>query len=127
MADPIRIGFIGCGLVARAHARGLSTVEDVMIGPVHDIDTDRAERFAAESGPSAEVVGDSAAVIVNCDAVYVCTWTAAHPPAVAAIAAAGKPVFCEKPLAVDLAAAEAGQRGLLATDLIAGLRACLNP
>jgi predicted dehydrogenase len=34
--------------------------------------------------------------------VYICTWTSEHPRLVAAACARGLPVFCEKPLAVDL-------------------------
>ena len=45
------------------------------------------------------------AVIETSDVIYVCTWTSEHPDIVAAAARAGKPVFCEKPLAVDLATA----------------------
>ncbi|MEM8926056.1 MAG: Gfo/Idh/MocA family oxidoreductase, partial [Actinomycetota bacterium] len=40
------------------------------------------------------------------DAVYVCTWTSEHPAAVRTVVEAGRPVFCEKPLAVDLAGVE---------------------
>jgi predicted dehydrogenase len=52
-------------------------------------------------------VGSEAEVIERCDAVYVATWTSEHPRLVADVAAAGKAVFCEKPLGVDLAAARA--------------------
>jgi predicted dehydrogenase len=44
-------------------------------------------------------------VVERCDAVWVCTPTAAHREAVDAALAAGRAVFCEKPLATDLAAA----------------------
>jgi predicted dehydrogenase len=44
-------------------------------------------------------------VIDACDAVYVCTWTSAHPRLVEAAASRGRAVFCEKPLATDLAGA----------------------
>ena len=43
----------------------------------------------------------------GCDAVYVCTWTSEHPRLVAAAVERGLAVFCEKPLATTLAAAEA--------------------
>jgi predicted dehydrogenase len=40
-------------------------------------------------------------VIEAADAVYITTWTSEHPRLVAKVAAAGKAVFCEKPLGVD--------------------------
>jgi predicted dehydrogenase len=57
-------------------------------------------------------------VIEASDAVYVCTWTAAHPPLVAAAAEANRAVFCEKPLAVDLAAAEAMTESVTAAGVV---------
>ena len=39
--------------------------------------------------------------------MYVTTWTSEHRRLVSAVAAAGKPVFCEKPLGTDLADAQA--------------------
>jgi predicted dehydrogenase len=46
------------------------------------------------------------AVLDAVDAVYVCTWTSEHPRLVAAAAERGLAVFCEKPLAPSLAAAQ---------------------
>jgi predicted dehydrogenase len=51
-------------------------------------------------------VASAEAVVSDCDALYVCTWTAAHEDAVAHAASAGIPVFCEKPLSTDLAGAQ---------------------
>jgi myo-inositol 2-dehydrogenase / D-chiro-inositol 1-dehydrogenase len=52
------------------------------------------------------VLDDVDAVIAACDAVFVCTWTAAHLEEVDRLCAAGVPVFCEKPLSTELATAE---------------------
>lgn len=106
----LTIGFVGCGLIARSHAAGLSKVPDVRIGPVFDIDPERAARFAAETGGDA--VESLSAVVEQAEAVYVCTWTSEHPAVVRAVADAGKPVFCEKPLAIDLATASAMTDGV---------------
>ena len=46
-------------------------------------------------------------VLDGCDAIYVCSWTSEHPRLVAAAVELGLAVFCEKPLATTLAAAEA--------------------
>lgn len=100
----LRIGFIGCGLIARSHARGLAKSSRASIGPVTDVDQQRAAGFATETG--GHVVADAADVVANSDAVYVCTWTSAHLPMVELVVGEGRPVFCEKPLSTDLASAQ---------------------
>jgi predicted dehydrogenase len=104
----MRIGFAGSGLIAWAHALGLramieSGVVEAEIGAVHDRSETRAQRFAEAFG--AEVVGDLPALMRRCDAVWICTPTSAHRQAVDEALAAGRAIFCEKPLATDLAGA----------------------
>jgi predicted dehydrogenase len=100
---------VGTGVIAWAHAIGLQAmiradVLDAAVVAVHDLDDARAEGFAAVNGATA--VASLAQVLDSCDALWVCTPTAAHRGAVEAAAARGLPVFCEKPLATDLAGAE---------------------
>ncbi len=104
MRKPLRIGFLGTGLIAENHARGLSATDDATIVACYDIDAERCERFAANHDAAA--MDTPEAVIASSDAIYVCAWTAAHPELVAAAADAGRAVFCEKPLAVDLTTVE---------------------
>ncbi len=100
----VRVGFLGTGLIGHHHARSLARAGDrVRIVDCFDPDRDRAEGFAAAYGGGVATLVDE--VIDAADAVFVCTWTAAHPPLVKAVAAAGRAVFCEKPLAVNLAEA----------------------
>jgi len=104
------IGFVGTGLISWAHAVGLQAmiragVIDAAVRCVYDVDSDRASVFAAMN--EAAAVSGLAEVVAQCDAVWVCTPTAAHREAVEAAVAAGCGVFCEKPLAPDLAGAEA--------------------
>lgn len=94
----VKVGFIGAGLIARFHARNLVHAQ-AELAACHDLDGQRAGDFAAEFG--GEAVGDAAAVIDRCDAVYICTWTSAHAEHVLAAARAGRAIFCEKPLAVN--------------------------
>lgn len=102
----VRVGFVGCGLIARSHAnklRGSVEADHARIVSVFDVDPERTESFAgahdAHEATSAEQVIDAV------DAVYVTTWTSAHAEVVHMAAAAGRAIFCEKPLAVDLAIA----------------------
>jgi myo-inositol 2-dehydrogenase/D-chiro-inositol 1-dehydrogenase len=102
----VRVGFLGAGLIATFHSKMLRGCgEDVAWAGVYDPDVARREAFAADSGATA--CGSEEEVLDGCDAVYVCTWTSEHPRLVSAAVARGLPVFCEKPLAPDLAGAEA--------------------
>jgi predicted dehydrogenase len=106
----LRIGFVGAGLIAWAHGLGLKAmidggVIDASVEAVHDQRERRARSFAEAMG--ANVVDDTATVAARCDAIWVCTPTAAHRHAVDESIAAGRAVFCEKPLAVDLPQATA--------------------
>jgi predicted dehydrogenase len=102
----VRIGFFGAGLIAGFHARSLAASgADFVFAGVHDTDPDRADEFASWTG--ATVCASEGDVLDSCDAVYVCTWTSEHPRLVEAAVQRDKAVFCEKPLAVDLAGAQA--------------------
>jgi len=117
--SPLKVGFVGCGLIGRSHARGVLAAGGADIVAVHDLDPARAAAFAAEHGTGPGAVAPSAeAVIDAADVVYVCTWTAEHPALVAAVARAGKPVFCEKPLATSLEAATAMTGAVTAAGVI---------
>ena len=103
-AMTIRIGFHGTGFIARTHNWFLRhTAADHAIVAVHDPDTDRAQAFAGRVG--ADVVSEDG-LLDRVDAVFVTTWTSEHERLVAAAAAHGVAVFCEKPLAFDAPSAE---------------------
>jgi myo-inositol 2-dehydrogenase / D-chiro-inositol 1-dehydrogenase len=94
------IGVIGTGNIGRDHIRRIT---DVLAGGrvVAVTDVDRARAEAAAEKPGARVCDDAAALVAapEVEAVMVCSWGAAHEEAVLPALAAGKPVFCEKPLA----------------------------
>jgi UDP-N-acetyl-2-amino-2-deoxyglucuronate dehydrogenase len=117
MTSPLRVGFLGAGLIAHAHARGLrGAPTPYRHVAVFDPDRSRAEAFAAEHGGA--VVGDESAVIDAADAVYVCTWTSEHRRLVELAAGAGRGVFCEKPLATGLADARAMTDAVIAAGVV---------
>ncbi len=109
MDDALRVGFLGAGLIATYHSKslrrsGAETEVGVVRAGVFDIDSARARAFAAASGHT--VCDSEDEVLDSCDAVYVCTWTSEHPRQVAKAIERGVHVFCEKPLATSLQAAE---------------------
>ncbi|MGE0621224.1 MAG: Gfo/Idh/MocA family protein [Pseudomonadales bacterium] len=106
----LKVGLIGCGHIAKFHARNLRDAIgrhgiDATYHAACDRDLARARAFA-EIGGCELVTARADEVIDACDVVYICTETAEHPALVAQAAAAGRHVFCEKPLAKNLADAE---------------------
>jgi predicted dehydrogenase len=101
----IRIGFLGAGFIANVHASLLRSCAAVSWAGVYDTDRHRAVALAAKTG--ATVCGSEDEVLDGCDAVFICTWTSEHGRLVDKAAERGLAVFCEKPLATDLAGATA--------------------
>lgn len=105
----IRIGLVGCGHIGTVHAYAIQQLADAglvdaALVATYDRDPARARRVAERHGGTPAATLD--ALLDAVDAVWVCTWTAGHCEAVHAAAARGVAVFCEKPLAPDLAACE---------------------
>ncbi|WP_143145091.1 Gfo/Idh/MocA family protein, partial [Streptomyces humi] len=97
----VRVGVIGAGWIGKEHIRRLTeTVTGARVTAVTDIDPVRAGEAAADA-PGARVLADGAAVVTadDVDAVLVTSWGPTHAEHVLNAIAAGKPVFCEKPLA----------------------------
>ena len=97
----VRVGVIGVGMIGQDHIRRLSHVlSGVDVVAVSDVDVARATAVA-EGLRSARAFATGEELIVdgNVDAVLVCSWGETHEQYVLASIAAGKPVFCEKPLA----------------------------
>lgn len=101
---PIGVGVVGAGRIGALHAHHLAgAVSGARLSAVFDADSSVAERAAAGA---AEVV-DSVERLLDhphVDAVVIASPTPEHAWQVRAAAAAGKAVFCEKPVALDLSA-----------------------
>lgn len=102
----LRIGVIGCGHIGTVHSYGLKQLAkagliDARITATYDPDITRAEAMASHSDAVAYERVESLLDVV--DVVWICTWTAGHLAAVEQAVARGLAVFCEKPLAPNLA------------------------
>ncbi|NGO70369.1 Gfo/Idh/MocA family oxidoreductase [Streptomyces boncukensis] len=97
----VRIGVIGAGMIGQYHIGRLTgALAGAEVTAVTDIDPARAAEAAALAG-GAQVLPDGPAVVSSpaVDAVLVTSWGPTHAEHVLGAIAAGKPVFCEKPLA----------------------------
>jgi myo-inositol 2-dehydrogenase/D-chiro-inositol 1-dehydrogenase len=105
MTTQINVGLIGAGRIGRVHAENLAyRLPGVKLLAVSDINLESAQRCATDFHiPS--VVAEPQAILENkaIDAVLICSSTDTHAPLIIQAAQAGKHIFCEKPIALDLA------------------------
>lgn len=98
----VRIGVIGTGAIGRDHARRINQVlSGGRITALSDVNRAAAEAVRADIAPEASVLDTGQALVASAevDAVLVTSWGSTHEEYVLAAIAAGKPCFCEKPLA----------------------------
>jgi predicted dehydrogenase len=101
----IRIGIIGAGPNAAGHARYFATCPRTKLVAIADPALPLAEALAREL--SARAVSDFNAFLDDVDAVVVSSPNFLHREHAVAVARAGKHLFCEKPMGLDLAEARA--------------------
>ena len=106
-ARPIRVLVVGLGTMGLSHTRAYRSIDGFSLA---GLCTHRAAARAdlAAEFPDVPRFDDFAAALaeVRPDAVAICTYTETHADLAAQAFAAGAHVFCEKPLADTMAAAE---------------------
>lgn len=96
----LRIGMIGPGGMGQAHIDRIHTViAGGRVVGVSDVNADNAKAVAERIGGKAFGSSEELIAADDVDAVMICSYGPVHEPDVIACIEAGKPVFCEKPLA----------------------------
>src|SRR5438552_7291184 len=105
MKPPLNIAVIGCGRIGRIHAENLATrIAGARLAAVADIAGACAKEVADQwQVPKATTDYKELLADKNIDAVAICSSTDTHSRIIQEAAGAGKQIFCEKPLAYDLA------------------------
>ncbi|MCK4581663.1 MAG: Gfo/Idh/MocA family oxidoreductase, partial [Dehalococcoidia bacterium] len=104
--EKIRIGIIGAGRIGRLHAENLSRcIPEATVVAIADVAPQAAEECARDLGISKTFENPTPIFEDrNVEAILICSSTDTHASLIEQAAEAGKHIFCEKPIALDLEA-----------------------
>lgn len=115
-----RVAVVGAGRIGQIHAANLARADGASLAGIADVDATAAGRLAARWSAPVRSLPDLLADR-SVHALVVASPTDTHADLIAACAGAGKAVFCEKPLDLDVSRArgclEAAQRAGIALRL----------
>jgi myo-inositol 2-dehydrogenase/D-chiro-inositol 1-dehydrogenase len=104
MKEEIHVGIIGAGRIGRLHAAHLMhRIEGARLTAISDVRLEAARECAEQLGIPG-VFQDHRRILDDPQvrAVVICSSTDTHASLIAEAAAAGKHIFCEKPIALEL-------------------------
>lgn len=97
-----RLALLGAGRIGKVHAGAIASDRRARLVAVADANEDAAEAIADASGAQVRSI-DEIERASDVDAVLICTPTNTHADLIERFARAGKAVFCEKPIDLDIA------------------------
>jgi myo-inositol 2-dehydrogenase / D-chiro-inositol 1-dehydrogenase len=104
MTSPLRIAVLGVGRIGTMHAEILARqVDGATLARVQDVNADAAARSGEVLGVPYGTSLDDVWADGDVDAVAICSSTDTHVDLLIGAARAGKAIFCEKPVSLDLA------------------------
>lgn len=101
-----RLALLGAGRIGKVHAKAIASDKRAKLVAVVDAFADAAQAIADETGCAISTI-DAVLENADIDAVIICTPTNTHADLIERFARAGKAIFCEKPIDLDVARAQA--------------------
>jgi myo-inositol 2-dehydrogenase / D-chiro-inositol 1-dehydrogenase len=108
MPERVRVALIGAGRIGQRHAATLaSAIPRAELAVIADVHGPSAAKLAAKVRCQ-HWTDDPESVLADAtiDAIVIASSTDSHAPLIIAAAEAGKQIFCEKPIALDLEATD---------------------
>lgn len=97
----VRFGLLGAGRIGKVHAKAIGSNPKAKLVAVADPMADAANAIATQYGAEVRTI-DTILASTDIDAVVVCTPTDTHADLIERFARAGKAIFCEKPVDLDI-------------------------
>mmetsp|Transcript_38752 Transcript_38752/g.121677 ORF Transcript_38752/g.121677 Transcript_38752/m.121677 type:complete len:536 (+) Transcript_38752:45-1652(+) len=105
VGEPIRVGIVGCGRIGIVHLETLRKCPKAKVVSIGGSSREETVSALADKYGIAHFAKDADEVIRNpdVDAVWICSPSQYHAAQIRLAAELGKDIFCEKPIATDLA------------------------
>ena len=97
----VRFGLLGAGRIGKVHARAVGSNPDARLVAVADAFEQAARDIATAYGAEVRSI-DEIEAANDIDAVVICTPTDTHADLIERFSKAGKAIFCEKPIDLDV-------------------------
>ena len=97
----VRFGLLGAGRIGKVHAKAVSGNADAVLVAVADAFPAAAEAIAGQYGCEVRTI-EAIEAAGDIDAVVICTPTDTHADLIERFSRAGKAIFCEKPIDLDV-------------------------
>lgn len=101
-----KLALLGAGRIGKVHARAIAEDKRAKLVAVADAFPEAARAIADASGAAVKTI-DEIEADKDIDAVIICTPTNTHADLIERFARAGKAIFCEKPIDLDVNRARA--------------------
>ncbi|GEO85515.1 MULTISPECIES: inositol 2-dehydrogenase [Alphaproteobacteria] len=101
-----KLALLGAGRIGKVHARAIAEDRRAKLVAVADAFPEAAKAIAEASGAAVKTI-DEIEADKDIDAVIICTPTNTHADLIERFARAGKAIFCEKPIDLDVERARA--------------------
>jgi myo-inositol 2-dehydrogenase/D-chiro-inositol 1-dehydrogenase len=101
-----KLALLGAGRIGKVHARAIATDKRARLVAVVDAMADAAQAIADSAGCKVSTI-DAVIADPDIDGVIICTPTNTHADLIERFAKAGKAIFCEKPIDLDVERARA--------------------
>jgi UDP-N-acetyl-2-amino-2-deoxyglucuronate dehydrogenase len=100
MAEPLRFGLVGCGIIGPVHAEALSQLPDAQLAAVADLDLERAQNLTEKYGGTPYHDLQSMLQRERLDVVIICTPSGLHGEHACQVMRSGLHVIVEKPMEI---------------------------
>jgi len=97
----VRFGLLGAGRIGKVHARAVTSNPKARLVAVADAMAQAATDLASQYGAEVRTI-EAIEAAGDIDAVVICTPTDTHAELIERFARAGKAIFCEKPIDLDV-------------------------